>query len=295
MYFFSFIKALLKPRRILSTIYFLANLVLIFFIFGWLDLISFGTQYDFCWNGAVGIAIHFVLLLFALSPVGEAILRASLNAKPLTDPRAEAIFREVYAQASKIDRKLDKKVKLYVIEDDSVNAFALGHRTVILLRGALALDDATLKGVVAHEFGHISYGDSDLKLGIYVANSILSVLFTIYSVLITFISLFVAVVTKNGADLVQLLLLGLVTLFYDIWVGLGFLLENATSRKQEYAADRFAVLCGYGENLYDFLSRLDPSGKKMSLLALLCSTHPDTERRLKNIRECAGMKSEAAA
>ena len=159
------------------------------------------------------------------------------------------------------------------------------------------MDADMIKGVLAHEFGHIASGDSDLKLGISVSNSILMIFALIINFIITFFSIVIGLATKKVSGLVFGKILGsigvfLVTLVYGIWTKIGMLLVNATSRKDEYAADAFAVDCGYGANLYTALDALD--GVKLDALdgvkaksnffSLLASTHPDTVDRLKAIR-----------
>ena len=51
-----------------------------------------------------------------------------------------------------------------------------------------------------------------------------------------------------------------------------------------YAADAFAVDCGYGANLYTALDALDGVKAKSNFFSLLASTHPDMVDRLAAIR-----------
>ena len=63
------------------------------------------------------------------------------------------------------------------------------------------------------------------------------------------------------------------------------LVLNFVGRKEEYAADNYAVTVGYGEHLHYALSELDPSTTKQSLTSLMSSSHPDTVDRLAKIKE----------
>lgn len=285
MYLGSFLRSLFTPRKFLSAIYFLMNIALIFLLFGWLSLFDFGTELDFLWNGLVGLGIHLVILLVSLSPVGEAITRFQMGAKKETDERALKLFQEVYERAGEHSSRLSRHVKLYRIQRNEINAFALGHRTVIVLDGLMSCSDAQIRAVLAHEFGHIANGDSDITLGIRVANSILTVFLFIYTLIVNLIAVVVGILSESVGDIVRIVLLWVVNFVYSLWVGLGYLMDNASSRKQEYAADAFAVSCGYGAELHAFLSALDPSPQKMSLLSLMSSTHPDTVRRLQRIEK----------
>lgn len=59
------------------------------------------------------------------------------------------------------------------------------------------------------------------------------------------------------------------------------------SRQDEYAADEYAVVCGLGEPLANALIKIEESNfnvnMSQSFFQNLKSTHPATEKRLKNI------------
>ena len=84
------------------------------------------------------------------------------------------------------------------------------------------------------------------------------------------------------------------SLVYYLWVKFGMLLVNASSRNNEYAADAFAVDCGFGAGLYSALSQLDPSKTRSGFFSLLASSHPDTVARLEKIRLRLGASAQAA-
>jgi len=59
--------------------------------------------------------------------------------------------------------------RVYILEDQSINAFAAGHSSsnavVGVTRGALeAFDREEMQGVIAHEFSHIQNGDMRLNM-----------------------------------------------------------------------------------------------------------------------------------
>ena len=297
MYIVSFLKNLFKPRKFLCTLYLVVNLALVFCMFGYaLSILNGGVQDDrtFIINGCIGIAINLAITLISLSPIGEAYVRMKekVQKMELTGDTAGiyAIFDEVYAAAKEKYPKIGDKIKLYYKPSEEVNAYALGHRTVIVTHGLInSMNADMIKGVLAHEFGHIASGDSDLKLGISVSNSILLIFTVIINFIISFISLALGFSSKKASGWILGRIVGtigvfLVTLVYGIWTKIGMLLVNATSRKDEYAADAFAVDCGYGANLYTALDALDGVKAKSNFFSLLASTHPDTVDRLKAIR-----------
>lgn len=289
MYIIGFIRSLLRPRKFLCSLYFLLNLVVVFFVFATFASFGGNGEDNTVKAGFIGIAVNIVVTLIALSPIGEAYVRMKEKVERVDRTPDTAgvymIFDEVYAEAKKQSKFVGNKIKLYYKDTDEVNAYALGHRTVIITRGLINNMDADMiRGVLAHEFGHIASGDSDLKLGISVSNGILWLATIAFNLIIVLIAGLVAILSEKAGNWLSVLGITIVTLVYTIWVKLGMLLVNATSRKDEYAADAFAVDCGYGNHLYAALDALDGVKTKSSFFSLLASTHPDTVDRLKAIQ-----------
>ena len=303
MYILSFLKALFTPRKIWCSIYFVLNLVIVFFIFAAPGLIASADASQWIGYGFIGVGISMTFTLLSLSPLGEAYVRFKENAKPLArDSQTEWLFRvfdEVHAAARSVSPSVGAKVKLYYKQTDDVNAYAVGHRTIIVTDGILALSDEDLKGVLAHEFGHIANGDSDLTLGINVSNTILVIFTALVGFVVTTMSslfsmLFESVDAKATCAAIAGVIVLALSLVYYLWVKCGMLLVNASSRNNEYAADAFAVDCGFGAGLYSALSQLDPSKTRSGFFSLLASSHPDIVARLEKIRLRLGASAQAA-
>lgn len=293
MYIFSFFKALLRPSKILTSIYFILNMGVVFMLFGFFNLFSLpfeGTQ-AFVYNGLFGLGINFICMLIALSPIGEAYFRFLEGLKIVpeneeTEPILKA-FSEVYEKARAVNPKISSKVKLYYKESDEINAFALGHRTVAITEGALSLSEEQFKAILAHEFGHISNADSDLTLGIIVSNAILGAFVFVMKLIGLFVALVFSFAREGGfiSIIIHFVFVTVLGLVFAIWTKLGMLMMNATSRKDEFRADNYAVKCGMGAELIDALNVIDPSQTRSSALSLLSSTHPDTSVRIEKINE----------
>src|ERR1700685_1682701 len=83
--------------------------------------------------------------------------------------RAQPVTREELPRAYAAVERLTQKIgipmpKMYVIPDDSPNAFATGrnpqHASVAVTQGILnLLNDEELEGVLAHELGHVNNRD----------------------------------------------------------------------------------------------------------------------------------------
>lgn len=294
MYIFSFFKSLFKPKHVLPSIYFFLNAVIIFFIFYILpiDVVS-DSFLNSIYLGLIGLVVNLVFIIISLTPFGEMLwrLRNGIKKQPESDLynvwlAVKELFLEVLNVAAGFSRGANDKVILYYSPTDDINAFALGHRTIIITRGMLVAD-RDLRGVFAHELGHIAHGDSDLKLGINVANSILSIFMTIITIIAVFI---IGVLRSNKGGLLDILGSILDILFYAIvlglfklWTIIGILCINWSSKKQEYLADSFAKEIGYGEQLSIFLNELDGSGEKTNWFNLMWQTHPDTIDRLEKL------------
>ncbi|MDE7209419.1 MAG: M48 family metalloprotease [Clostridia bacterium] len=249
-------------------------------------------QMDRIYLGLIGLGVNLVFILISLTPMGEALwrLRNRIKSQPkqaeLQDDWqiAKDVFEEVKANARNLTKSVSNKVKLYYSPTDDINAYALGHRTVIITKGLLGANPEYLKGVFAHELGHIAHGDSDLKLGINVSNSILTVFITILSFFTYMIVMLLACIENEATNFVALVINFLFRIviigLFNLWNLVGVLFINWSSRKAEYAADGFANELGYGEQLAMFLNVLDGNSGKSSRFDLMFQTHPDTQDRL---------------
>lgn len=130
---------------------------------------------------------------------------------------------------------------VYVLDDDSINAFAAGHQPsdaiIGVTRGCMKkLSREQLQGVIAHEFSHILNGDMRLNM------QLMALLFGIL-----FIGLIGRLLihsssrsrnSKNNAG--PLIGLGLMVIGYS-GVFFGSIIRAAVSRQREFLADASAV------------------------------------------------------
>jgi len=129
--------------------------------------------------------------------------------------------------------------QVYVLDDNSMNAFAAGHTAhdaiVAVTKGTLkSLSRDELQGVIAHEFSHILNGDMRLNL------RLIGVLFGI--LFIGLVGRKVIRVTLQAEDGIKVLPFGLGLLGIG-YGGLFFgnLIKAMISRQREYLADASAV------------------------------------------------------
>lgn len=299
MYIIDFFKSLFKKSKIGTIIWMVANTVMISLLFG--TIFTDGTS-AIGWQGClIGLGIYFASILIALSPIGEWILRFMNGCKKITDPdilnRITPIFNEVHARAKQKTPDLDREINLYIVDDACPNAFACGRKTVAITKGLLSLSDAEIKGILGHEFGHLANKDTDTTLVIVVGNLIVSVIFfiirvifKIFSGILSFVvaiaseSFIVGVLTAISNFIANTFL----ALLMALWTKLGVLICMASSRGDEYEADKYSHDIGYGNALAYALNRLDSMAggeKAKGLWAALSSSHPETSKRVARLSQ----------
>lgn len=196
--------------------------------------------------------------------------------------------------------------KVYVIVDDSPNAFATGrdkdHAVVAVTTGLLkVLNKVELEGVIAHELSHI--GNRDILLG------------TVVVVLVGFVAIMSDIFLRmghfgGGRDRdnrlgALLMILGIV---FAILAPIATrLIHFAISRRREFLADASgALLTRYPDGLASALEKISAyphglqrqstamahlyisnplkDGRTRSFLSKMLSTHPPTEERVAALR-----------
>ena len=190
--------------------------------------------------------------------------------------------------------------KVYVIPDDSPNAFATGrnpqHAAVAATRGILRLlDRDELEGVIAHELAHVKH--RDILIGSVAATIAATVMMV--ARMAQFAALFGGLGRddEEGSNPIALLATIIVAPLAAI------LIQSAISRSREFAADRGAArIVGSPHGLVRALRKIDAGAKRVPLdaspatahmfivkpfsragLMSLFSTHPPTEKRVESL------------
>lgn len=205
------------------------------------------------------------------------------------------LISEVYSRAKKENPELADDIKFYYLEDDSVNAFAAGRKTICIHTGTLQRhDDETIKAVLAHEFGHIAHHDTDLLLFVNVGNLIINMFFVLCSIGVGVMHLIGSIFAIFTADddgglayfFIQLsswfsqLALGVAQL---VWVRFGQIMLAKASRNQEFEADIFAAKLGYGIPLCELFDTWGNDTPK-DLFEGMFRDHPSSPERIENLQ-----------
>ncbi len=182
-YAFDFLKKIFKLHNFSTLIYLLLNIVIITFTIGL--IYSDNLWYAFL----CGLILYMVSVIISLSSIGEWLLRIeckciALNGKKKNSKkdkyikeyamyqRINPLFQEVVDKARENKAYLPENIRLFYTNGSTLNAFALGRKTICMTEGLLILPDDEIKAVLAHEVGHISNHDTDLILLVIKTNYI---------------------------------------------------------------------------------------------------------------------------
>jgi heat shock protein HtpX len=249
---------------------------------------------DFFWVIIMAATVFSIIYVVAGYYNSDSIALASVNAKIANQPEHRQYHNivEGLCLASGMP-----KPKLYVMENDQINAFATGedpkHSVICVTTGALKkLDKQELEGVIGHELSHIANYDIRFMTLVAVLVGMIALISQIF-----LRSLWFSGGGGNKKDNAWILLIGIaLAILAPIVVSL---VQLAISRKREFVADASAVkFIRTPTGLIKALKKIqqenpDPKSKKQVNKALaplfisnpfsskgLGSTHPSLSKRI---------------
>jgi heat shock protein HtpX len=242
----------------------------------------------------IAVVMNFVSYFFS-----DKIALSMYRAQPVSETENP----EIYHRVGPIVRNLTQRMglpmpKLYIIPDESPNAFATGrnptHASVAFTAGILRLmNDNEIEGVVAHELGHVLHRD-------ILISSVAATL----AAAITFIARMAFWFggsrdddNRGGSPIAAIAMLILAPIA-------AMLIQMAISRSREYDADAAsAKYVGSPYPLINGLQKLDTWSKRIPMdaspstahmfiikpftgqaIMKLFSTHPSTEARIARLQ-----------
>ena len=258
---------------------------------------ALGQTYLYLFTG-IAVLMNFVSYFFS-----DKIVLAMHRARPLAPNEAPYLHRmvEEIAQAAELP-----KPRLYVVPQHQPNAFATGrgpkHAVVAVTTGLLELlDDRELRGVLAHEIGHIK--NRDMLVATVAAGIAGAITYLAHA--LQWGAMFGGMSSSDDEDRGSLL--GGVAMAIVAPIG-AMLIQLGISRSRELGADeRAAQLTGDPEGLARALEKLhvgaeripahvepataslfivNPLAGQGSLMQLF-STHPSTRERVRRLRAMA--------
>jgi heat shock protein HtpX len=244
----------------------------------------------------LAIGMNFFSYFFS-----EKMALSMYRAQPLTPTENPQIYNRVYPMVQDLCRRMEIPVpRLWVIPEHSPNAFATGrnpsHSSVAFTAGLLELmNDQEVKGVLAHELGHIKNRD-------ILTSSIAA---TIGAAITYFAHMSIFFGGRHddedSSPIGGLLMLFLAPLAATV-------IQMAISRTREFSADATAAkYCGTPDGLISGLQKLEGWSQRIPMHAepatahmfiikpfsgsafmKLFSTHPPTEERIANLASMRG-------
>ena len=246
---------------------------------------------------AISFLIVFVIyamsLIIGFSSLGEKLLRLLNRVRPLETKREteylQPLFEEVYERAKEKYKKL-RKIEICVIDNMTVNAMAIGRRTIAVTKGAMqTFTEDELKAVIGHELAHLIHGDTMATMYTIIGNGILSVFVLIARLFLLLLDWVQSIFTGKRSIFSALMLL--IRLYFElsIWFlnfGLQVILA-INSRKNEFKADMFSYAMGYDSDMIEALYLLEKIslGDNSTIIQKMIASHPRITLRIKHLEE----------
>ena len=261
-----------------------------------IQVIWFITDYDYyefytnpffitmCYLVCIGVAMLF----------GDIILRTLEGVRPIetADEREYLIplFEDVCGDVKEVFPEMPK-TKLYIIDNQTVNAQAIGKKTVAVTQGAIStFSRDELKAIIAHEMGHIYYGNTKAVLLNTIGNGIFSILVMVLRFILIILDFLQSPFEKQTKGLLHLLLdfVGwIVNSLEFLFLFVGNIILMGNSRSAEYTADKFAYTVGYGKELKESLYIMQKMSltDQLKIIERLQASHPRVSRRIMKVEQ----------
>ncbi len=233
--------------------------------------------------------IYFIIISIALSNFVEMVLRFFEDVRHVATAtekeRLLPLFEKVYAEASLKGKLISSNVKLYIVDDIPINAFALGRNTIAVTRGLIEnMDDDEIEGILAHEFGHMAYGDPQISTLIALGTTFYLWILLFFKGIFRLFEVATKFDTHNTSSLsyIFMAITALIDLGIKIIMFIWLAIVAGGGRKKEYRADSFAKELGYGEALLSALYKLYDLqiSDKRKLVDRIKKEHPRTAYRI---------------
>jgi heat shock protein HtpX len=251
-------------------------------------------------RGMLGFFIFALVMNFFSYWFSDKIVLKMYRAQPVTEAEAPELYSVVRGLVQKAGMPMPK---VYIIPDDSPNAFATGrnpdHAAVAATEGILRLlSRQELEGVMAHELSHVRHRDI-----------LVSTIASVIAAAITMLSRFAIFFgggrdDRDGSPIAAIAMMILAPIA-------AMLIQLAISRSREYMADESgAQLCGNPLYLANALRKLEMGTQRIPMnanpatanmfivnpfsargITKLFSTHPPIEDRIERLEGMARGRS----
>ncbi|HUB61622.1 MAG TPA: M48 family metalloprotease [Puia sp.] len=195
--------------------------------------------------GWIAICLGGVFLAERLIPFVWPGYRRPILAE---EERLDSLMREVQRRTGS-----KMRIRFVICGDAERPTQSLGYRTVVIQSGSLPLvSDGELKGILAHELGHLRDGDRVMEAA-FVTAGLFSAVFRWWCRLVR--PRFGSSVILRLLLMLAIFLLALVLLPFYLVDGVFRLIAGVLRRQIEYRQDRFAFKAGFGDGLRVWLTK----------------------------------------
>ena len=213
-----------------------------------------------------------------------------INQRGMYREEKELLYPLIKEVINKINNNYDLKLDIAdfnfkVFNDESINAFALGSKNLYISEGFLYNNLLTVgerEAILAHEFGHLIKKDSVFMSSILSCNFVIRILGYACTLMIA-LNKKPKMRTKGSGGVGVLLVMAFYIIFVKILSdGIFKLILMLKSQKAEYRCDAFSASLGYGENLRNFLKKIEKTEitSSINFIKQLYSTHPKISDRI---------------
>jgi len=240
------------------------------------------------------VTCFYLFSIFIAMTCGDAILRTLEAVRPIETEEEKEYLNPLFEEICQdVKEKFPEmpKTKLYIIDHQAVNARAIGKRTIAVTQGAIrTFSREELKALIAHEMGHIYYGNTKAMLLNTVGNGVFTLLVIVFKIFLKMLDVLQAPFEKKTSGLISAIIDFIRWLLYLVqvsflFIGNAILMTN--SRKAEYIADKFAYKVGYGRELKEafyILQRMTLSDQ-LPIVERMQASHPRISRRIMKIEQ----------
>ncbi|MGQ9647393.1 MAG: zinc metalloprotease HtpX [Thermodesulfobacteriota bacterium] len=253
-------------------------------------------------DGAITAFVLAALMNFVTYWFSDKIVLRMYGAQQVTEAEAPELYRIVAELTSRASMPMPK---VYIMENDTPNAFATGrnpeHAAVAVTTGILRmLSREELMGVIGHELSHIRHRDILIQTIAATMAGAISLLATMARWGAIFGGGRSDEEGGRGGNILFVLLFSMIAAFAAM------LIQMAISRSREYLADEGGAHLSHPSYLASALAKLDRAARRIPMNAnpstahmfivnplsakgvvSLFSTHPPIEERIARLEEMA--------
>lgn len=234
------------------------------------------------------LLIYTISIIISFSPIGEKLLRFLNNVRPLETSKEKEyilpLFKEVFEQA-KIKNKYLNKIEICIIDNMTVNAMALGRRTIAVTKGAInTFTEEQLKAIIGHEIAHIVNDNTTASLYAMIGNGIFTLIILTYKLMLLLWEYILKLFLGKRNILSVLIRISKFILEVIIFIlTFGFqIIMMKNSRNNEFEADKFSYDLGYDTDIIEALYLLEKIslGDNSTIIQKMVASHPRITKRI---------------